>query len=243
MSRRTLLITGASSGIGAATARLAAADHDLALHFNAGRAGAEEVAAAARASGARVTLHRADLGDPAAVDTLFAGFDADHDRLDGLVNNAGIVDDAMPVTEFTAARVTRMMAVNLVSPILVAGRAARRMQAGGAIVNVSSAAARFGSPGQYVDYAASKGGLEVFSKGLAQELAPKGIRVTAIRPGIIATPIHAKGGQPDRVDRLGPTVPMGRAGTPQEVARAILWLLSDEASYVTDTVLDVSGGR
>ncbi|CTQ50396.1 SDR family oxidoreductase [Jannaschia donghaensis] len=243
MTRKTLLITGASSGIGAATARMAADNHDLALHFNGNVDGAEKSAQAARDRGARVTLIRTDLSDPDNVADLFAAFDRDHDRLDGLVNNAGIVDVAAKVSDFTAARVARMVAINLTSPILVAGQAARRMKRGAAIVNVSSAAARFGSPNQYVDYAATKGGLEVFSKGLAQELAPDGIRVTAVRPGIIQTPIHGKGGQPDRVDRLAPQVPMGRAGTAEEVARAILWLLSDQASYVTDSILDVSGGR
>ncbi|MEM9796585.1 MAG: SDR family oxidoreductase [Pseudomonadota bacterium] len=243
MTRKTLLITGASSGIGAATALLAATDHDLALHWNTNATGVDETAEACRAAGARVTLHQADLGDPSCVPVLFDQFDAEHARLDGLVNNAGVVDQAAPVTAFTPARVARMVTINLTSPILVAGQAARRMKNGGAIVNVSSAAARLGSPNQYVDYAATKGGLEVFSKGLAQELAPKGIRVNAVRPGIIATPIHGKGGEPDRVDRLGPSVPMGRSGTAEEVARAILWLLSNHASYVTDTVLDVSGGR
>lgn len=243
MTRKTLLITGASSGIGAATARLAAQDHDLALHYNANNAGAEEVAAAARDLGATVTLIRADLSDPENVADLFAQFDAAHGTLDKLVNNAGVVDVAARITDFTAQRVARMVAINLTSPILVAGQAAKRMKPGSAIVNVSSAAARFGSPGQFADYAATKGGLEVFSKGLAQELAADDIRVTAVRPGIIQTPIHGKGGQADRVDRLGPSVPMGRAGTAEEVARAILWLLSDQASYVTDSILDVSGGR
>ena len=240
MTRPTLLITGASSGIGAATGRRAAPDWDLALHYNANLTGAEE---AARAAGARVTLISTDLSDPANVAALFAAFDRDHAALDGLVNNAGVVDIAARVTDFTPERVARMVAINLTAPMLVAGQAARRMTRGSAIVNVSSAAARFGSPGQYVDYAATKGGLEVFSKGLAQELAADGIRVNAVRPGIIETPIHAKGGQPDRVNRLAPMVPMGRAGTADEVARAILWLLSDQASYVTDTVMDVSGGR
>ncbi|UWQ16480.1 SDR family oxidoreductase [Jannaschia sp. M317] len=243
MTRKTLLITGASSGIGAATAVMAASDHDLALHYNGNRAGVEATALAARARGARVSLLRSDLSDPETVTDLFAQFDAAHDRLDGLVNNAGVLDRAQPVTEFTAARVARIVAVNLTSPMLVAGQAARRMHEGAAIVNISSVAAKFGSPNQYVDYAATKGGLEVFSKGLAQELAPRGIRVTAVRPGIIATDIHAKGGEPDRVDRLAPSLPMRRAGTADEVARAVLWLLSDHASYVTDSVLDVSGGR
>ncbi|WP_371153301.1 SDR family oxidoreductase [Jannaschia sp. 2305UL9-9] len=243
MTRKTLLITGASSGIGAATAVLAAPDHDLALHFNSNAKGMNETAEAARAAGARVTIHQTDLSDPHQVAALFDDFDRQHQRLDGLVNNAGIVDAPMDVSDFTPERVMRMVAINLTSPILVAGQAARRMADGAAIVNISSAAARFGSPGQYVDYAATKGGLEVFSKGLAQELAPKGIRVTAIRPGIIATPIHGKGGDAERVDRLAPQIPMRRAGQAEEVARAILWLLSDQASYVTDTVLDVSGGR
>lgn len=243
MARKTLLITGASSGIGAATARLAAVDHDLALHWNTNATGVEAVAQEARAAGANVTLHQADLSDPENVAVLFAKFDAAHDRLDGLVNNAGVVDVAARVADFTPDRVARMVAINLTSPILVAGQAARRMSKGAAIVNISSAAAKFGSPNQYADYAATKGGLEVFSKGLAQELAPQGIRVNALRPGIIETPIHGKGGEADRVDRLGPTVPMGRAGTAEEVARAILWLLSDHAAYVTDTVLDVTGGR
>jgi glucose 1-dehydrogenase len=243
MARRTLLITGGSSGIGAATALMAAADHDLALHWNTNAVGVDETAEACREAGARVTTHRADLGDPTCVDALFEEFDAEHERLDGLVNNAGVVDRAARVAEFDAARVMRMIAVNLTSPILVAGQAARRMGRGAAIVNVSSAAAKFGSPGEYVDYAATKGGLEVFSKGLSKELAPQGIRVNAIRPGVIATPIHGKGGAPDRVDRLAPSVPMGRSGTAEEVARAILWLLSDHAGYVTDSVLDVSGGR
>ena len=243
MARKVLLVTGASSGIGAAVARLAAADHDLALHFNRDVAGMEAVAAACHEDGAAVSLHRADLSEPARVDPLFAEIDAAHGRLDRLVNNAGVVDAAAEVADFTAERVARMVAINLTSPMLVASRAVRRMGTGGAIVNVSSAAAKHGSAGQYVDYAATKGGLEVFSKGLAHEVAARGIRVNAVRPGIIDTPIHAKGGQPDRVERLGATVPMRRPGTAEEVARAILWLLSDHASYVTDTVLDVSGGR
>ena len=243
MARKVMLITGASSGIGAATARLAAPAHDLALHYNTNLAGAERVAAACRDCGARVTIHQADFADPASVAPLFTSFDAVHQRLDRLVNNAGVVDQAARVEDYTSERIVRMVTVNLAAPILVSGAAVRRMGAGGAIVHVSSAAARFGSPGQYVDYAATKGGLEVFSKGLAQEVAGRGIRVAAVRPGIIETPIHAKGGQPDRSDRLGPTVPLGRPGTAEEVAKAILWLLSDEASYVTDAVLDVAGGR
>jgi glucose 1-dehydrogenase len=243
MARRTLLITGSSSGIGAATAMMASTDHDLALHYNSNAAGMDETAEACRAQGARVTVHRADLEDPTAVAGLFEGFDAEHGRLDGLVNNAGIVAEAAPATEFTAERVARMVAVNLTSPILVAGQAARRMGEGGSIVNVSSAAARIGSPNQYADYAATKGGIDTFTKGLAQELAPRGIRVAGVRPGVIATSLHAKGGDAERADRLAPMIPMGRSGTAVEVARVILWLLSPHASYVTDTIVDVAGGR
>lgn len=243
MTRPRLLITGASSGIGAATARMAATTWDLVLHYHSNLVGAENTAQTARDAGAKVTLVCADLSEPANVTGLFEAIDRDHDGLEGLVNNAGVVDVAASVVDFTPARLNRMVAINLTSPMLVAGQAARRMKRGAAIVNVSSAAARLGSPGQYADYAATKGGLEVFSKGLAQEVAAEGIRVNAVRPGIIETPIHAKGGQPYRVDRLAPGVPMGRAGTAEEVAQAILWLLSDQASYVTDTIMDVSGGR
>jgi glucose 1-dehydrogenase len=243
MARRTLLITGASSGIGAATALLAATDHDLALHYNRNAEGVEATAESCREQGARVTIHRADLADPGCVPALFEGLDREHARLDGLVNNAGIVAEAAPVSEFTPERVTRMVAVNLCSPILVAGQAARRMGPGGAIVNVSSVAARIGSPNEYADYAAAKGGIDSFTKGLAQELAPRDIRVVAVRPGIIATGIHGKGGDAERADRLAPSVPMGRSGTAVEVARVILWLMSPHASYVTDTIVDVAGGR
>ena len=241
--RKVMLITGASSGIGAATAALAAPDHDLALHYNANADGMAQVARTCREAGARVTTHRADLGDPSQVAALFASFDADHERLDALVNNAGMVDRPAAVEDYDPGRVARIVAVNLTAPILVAGQAVRRMRDGGAIVNVSSAAAKHGAPGQSVDYAAAKAGLEVFAKGLALEVAGRGIRVATVRPGIVATPIHAKGGQPDRAERLAPTIPMGRPGEAAEVARAILWLLSPEASYVTDAVLDVSGGR
>lgn len=247
--RPVLLITGASAGIGAATARLAATrGWDLAIHYNRDRAGAEAVARDAEASGARTTLLQADMADPAAIPALFAAFDAAFPRLDGLVNNAGIIAPTARVDEFDAARVARLMAVNVTAPILVAGSAVRRMSSrhgghGGSIVNVSSGAARLGSPGLYVDYAASKGALESFTTGLALEVAEEGIRVNAIRPGIIATEIHAKAGLTDRLDKAAAQLPMKRVGRAEEVAEGILWLLSDAASYTTGTFLDVTGGR
>ncbi|ABV92964.1 short-chain dehydrogenase/reductase SDR [Dinoroseobacter shibae DFL 12 = DSM 16493] len=245
----TLLITGASAGIGAACARLAARPGlHLALHYNRDAAGAQAVAEAARAEGAGTTCLQADLGDPDQIDALFARLDADCPPLTGLINNAGIVDVTARVDEMDAARLSRMFQVNVIGAILVAGSAVGRMSTrhggtGGAIVNVSSAAARLGSPGQYVDYAASKGAIDTFTRGLALEVAGEGLRVNAVRPGIIETGIHARGGLPDRARDLAPTVPLARPGTPEEVARAILHLLSDEASYTTGAILDISGGR
>jgi glucose 1-dehydrogenase len=248
MTRPVLLITGASSGIGAATARLAAPDWDLALGYNSNRDGVEAVADTCRGAGARVLIHQGDLSRPEAVESMFAAVDAAFGRLDGLVNNAGIVHRAQRVDEYDAARVERLVATNLTGPILVAGAAVRRMStrhggAGGGIVNISSVAARLTAPGQYVDYAATKGAIDVLTKGLALEVAGEGIRVNAIRPGIIETPIHGKGGDAERVERLAPQIPMGRPGSAEEVARAVLWLLSEAASYVTGDVMDVTGGR
>ncbi len=248
MTRPVLLITGASTGIGAATAKLAAPDWDLMLTYRSSDAAMEEVAAACRKSGARVETWRGDLAESGAVDGLFIALDEAFDRLDGLVNNAGIVDEAQNVADYSHARVERMMATNVTAPILVAGAAVRRMATGlggdgGGIVNVSSAAARLASPGQYVDYAASKAAIDTFTRGLSMEVAGDGIRVNAVRPGLIETPIHAKGGIPDRIAQIGPQVPAGRAGSADEVAETILWLLSGKASYVTGALLDVSGGR
>ena len=244
--RKTCLITGASAGIGAATARKAAAQgYDLALNYRSDRAGAEAVARDCEAAGARVILCPADVADPTAIDTMFATIDAGFDRLDALVNNAGVVDQPARVTEMTHDRLRRMFDLNVIGAMLVAGQAVTRMQAqgAGAIVNVSSAAARLGSANQYVDYAASKAAIDIFTKGLADEVAAQGIRVNAIRPGLIETESHAKGGQPDRARRLAHMVPMQRTGSAEEVADAILYLLSDAASYVTGAFLDVSGGR
>lgn len=245
--RPTLLITGASAGIGAATARLAATrGYDLALNYRQDRAGAEAVAEAARDAGAQVILCPGDVADPEDIRRIYARVDEGFARLDGLVNNAGIVDHAARVTDLTHARLRRMFDVNVIGAILVAKEAVVRMLAhgqGGAIVNLSSAAARLGSANQYVDYAASKAAIDIFTKGLADEVAAEGIRVNALRPGLIETAIHAKGGEPDRAQRLAPGVPMRRTGTATEVAEAVLFLLSDAASYITGTTLDVSGGR
>ena len=245
--RKTLLITGASAGIGAATARMAAdAGYDLALNYHSNPTGAEAVADTARAAGARVILCPGDVADPAAIAAIYARIDKDFGRLDALVNNAGVVDLIARVTDFTHARLRRMFDINVIGAILVAKEAVLRMQAqgtGGVIVNVSSIAAKLGAANSFVDYAASKGAIDTFTKGLSDEVAPDGIRVNAVRPGIIETDIHAKSGAPERVAEIGPTAPMRRSGSAEEVADAILYLLSDRASFVTGTTLDVSGGR
>ena len=240
MTRKLCLITGASAGIGAACARLAArAGYDLVLNYNTDRAGAETVAADARAAGAQARIVQADVGDPAAIAAMFDGIG----HLDALINNAGIVGQTARLTDMDHARLRRMFDVNVIGAMLVAKEAVLRMGTGGVIVNVSSAAARLGSGNQYVDYAASKAAIDTFTKGLSDEVAAQGIRVLSVRPGIIDTAIHAKGGEPDRARRLAPMVPMKRMGTADEVAQAILWLMSDGASYVTGTTLDVTGGR
>jgi NAD(P)-dependent dehydrogenase (short-subunit alcohol dehydrogenase family) len=247
--RKTLLVTGASAGIGAAVARLAAGrGYDLALGYRSDLKGAEAIADEAEALGARVVLLGADLSDPAGIRHLFASLDAAFPRLDGLVNNAGVVDQPQRIDHFTPERLRRMFDTNLMGPFLIAGEAVRRMSAknggpGGVIVNISSAAARLGSANQYADYAAAKAGVDILTKALSDEVAAEGIRVAGIRPGLILTDIHAKGGEPGRAERLAHLVPMQRPGTAEEVAEAVLWLLSDAASYVTGTTLDVSGGR
>lgn len=246
--RPTLLVTGASSGIGAAVARMAGArGYDVGIGYRTDRAGAEAVAQDVSEAGGRAALLAGDVSDPAALDAIFAGFDAAFGPMDGFVNNAGIVDVASPVEAMDATRLTRMFATNLTAAFLAAGAAVRRMGThhggrGGVIVNISSKAALLASANQYVDYAASKAGIDILTKGLSDEVAGHGIRVVGIRPGIIDTAIHAKGGEPDRASRLGSSVPIGRMGTPEEVAEAVLWALSDAASYVTGTTFDVAGG-
>ena len=243
------VITGASRGIGRATALLAAErGYDVCVNYVRDRRAADEVVAAIERVGRQAVAVAADVSRETDVVRMFAEVEQRLGRIDALVNNAGVLEQQMRVSEMTAERLVRVLGVNVVGPFLCAREAVRRMStrrggAGGAIVNVSSAASRIGSAGEYVDYAASKGGLETMTLGLAREVAEEGIRVNAVRAGHIYTSIHASGGDPGRVDRLKDTIPMKRGGDPLEVARAILWLLSDDASYVTGTFLDVTGGR
>lgn len=244
-----VLITGASRGIGAATALLAARQgYAVAVNYSANSLAADEVVRQIRQAGGQAMAVQADVAVEAQVMAMFEKIDAKFGRLSALVNNAGVVDQTTRVDAITLDRLQRMFGVNVFGSFLCAREAVRRMStrhggAGGAIVNVSSAAARLGSPGQYVDYAAAKGAIDTFTVGLAKEVAAEGIRVNAVRPGIIATDIHASGGLPDRVRDLAPQVPMQRAGTAQEVAEAIVWLLGEGASYTTGALLDVAGGR
>jgi NAD(P)-dependent dehydrogenase (short-subunit alcohol dehydrogenase family) len=248
-SDRLLLITGGSRGIGAAVARqAAAAGWHVAINFTRDAAAAETVAADVRAAGRRAWTVQADVADEAQVEAMFARLDAEAPRLAGLVNNAGVVDRAQRLDQMDLARWQRMFGINVIGTLLCARAAVLRMSSlhggrGGSIVNLSSVAARLGAPGQYLDYAASKGAIDTFTVGLARELATEGVRVNAVRPGIIDTDIHASGGQPDRARELSPIIPMQRPGSADEVASAIVWLLSDGASYTTGALLDVTGGR
>ena len=244
-----MLVTGASRGIGAATARLAGeCGYRVLVNYANDAAAAELVVTDITADGGEAFALRADIADEDAVLAMYGELDDRFGRLDVLVNNAGVVDAAERLEDMTAERLHRMFDINVIGSMLCAREAVRRMTpdnggAGGAIVNLSSASARIGSPAQYIDYAAAKGAIDTFTMALAKEVAGDRIRVNAVRPGIIDTEIHASGGDPDRVARLGAGLPMGRAGTAEEVARAILWLASDAASYTTGAVIDVSGGR
>ena len=246
---KILLVTGGSRGIGAATAlRAARAGWDVAVNYTRDAVAAQAVAEGVRAAGRRALVVQADVAEESEVLAMFAAVDQGLGRLTGLVNNAGVVDLPARVDEMSVARLQRMWAINLTGSFVCAREALRRMSRrhggpGGAIVNLSSAAARLGSPAQYVDYAASKAGIDIFTLGLAREVATEGVRVNAVRPGIIDTDIHASGGLPDRARQMAPQVPMQRAGSADEVAAAIVWLLSDDASYTTGTVVDVTGGR
>lgn len=244
-----MLVTGASRGIGAATARLAATrGYAVIVNFFRSAGPALQLVHEVESEGGRAIAVGADASREEGILQLFSRVDAEFGRLDALVNNAGILETQSPVMDMSADRLQRVMTTNVLGPILCCREAARRMARsrggqGGAIVNVSSVAARTGAPHEYVDYAASKGAIDSLTLGLSKELAPEGIRVNAVRPGFIATDIHASGGEPDRVARLAPSIPMQRGGQALEVANAILWLLSAEASYTTGALLDVAGGR
>lgn len=249
MPATTLLITGASRGIGAATARLAAArGFDIAVNYANDAAAATALVAELRAGGRRAIACRADVADEAAVRSMFDRVDAELPPLAGLVNSAGIVGPKARLDEMEPERWRRMFDVNVLGTLLCSQLALRRMStrhggAGGAIVNLSSMAATLGSPSMYVDYAASKGAIDSFTVGLARELAAEGVRVNGVRPGIIDTEIHAASGDAGRAQASAPIIPMRRPGRADEVAAAIVWLLSDEASYTTGAIIDVSGGR
>ncbi len=246
---KVLLVTGGGRGIGAATALLAAQrGYAIAVNYTSNSLAADEVVRQIRAGGGTAMAVRADVANEAQVLAMFQQVDAKLGRLTALANNAGVVDTAQRVDEQSLARWQRMFEINVFGTMLCAREAVRRMSTrhggtGGAIVNVSSVASVHGAAGQYVDYAAAKGAVDVFTLGLAREVATEGIRVNAVRPGIVDTEIHASGGQPGRAQRLAPQIPMQRPGTAQEIAHAIVWLLSDEASYATGSILDVTGGR
>ena len=245
----TMIVTGGSRGIGAATVRLAAErGYAVCVNYLAARDAAERAVRAIVERGGRAAAVQADVSVESDVVRLFEETTAALGPVTALVNNAATLETQMRVDAMDAARMARIFAVNAIGPMLCAREAVRRMSTrfgggGGAIVNVSSVAAKYGSAGEYVDYAASKGAIETFTVGLAREVAEEGIRVNGVRPGFIYTEMHAKGGEPARVDRVKKLVPMQRGGQAEEVARAILWLASEEASYVTGTILDVTGGR
>lgn len=246
---KILIITGGSRGIGAATARLAAADgYAVCISYLRNKPAADVVVQEIAKAGGKAIAVAADVAVEADVVRLFETVDAQLGRVTALVNNAGILERHMRVEEMDAGRLSRVLAANVIGSFLCAREAVKRMStrhggSGGAIVNLSSVASTLGSPNEYVDYAASKGAIDTFTLGLAKEVAAEGIRVNAVRPGVIYTDIHADGGEPGRVDRVKSAVPMLRGGQPEEVAKAILWLLSDEASYSTGAILDVTGGR
>jgi NAD(P)-dependent dehydrogenase (short-subunit alcohol dehydrogenase family) len=244
-----MLITGASRGIGAATARLAARQgYALCLNFHQREDAANQVLEQVRAAGVPAITVKADVADESQVLQMFEVIDREFGRLDVLVNNAGMLEQQMRLEQMDAARWMRVLGANVIGSFLCAREATKRMSTkhggqGGSIINLSSIAARLGAPGEYIDYAAAKGAIDSMTVGLAREVAGEGIRVNAVRPGVIHTEIHASGGEPDRIERVKASVPMGRGGQAEEIAEAILWLASEQASYTTGALLDVSGGR
>ncbi|NKI69013.1 SDR family oxidoreductase [Collimonas pratensis] len=249
MSKPVMIVTGGSRGIGAATALLAAErGYAVCVNYLHNRSAAEAVVAAICDAGGEALALAGDVAVEADVMALFQSVDSQLGKVTALVNNAGILERQMRVEEMDVARLQRVLNTNVIGSFLCAREAVRRMStrfggSGGAIVNLSSMAAKLGGPGEYVDYAASKGAIDAMTVGLAKEVADQGIRVNAVRPGVIYTEIHASGGEPGRVERVKDSVPMRRGGSAEEVACAVLWLLSEEASYCTGTFIDVSGGR
>ncbi|MFE4111884.1 SDR family oxidoreductase [Kosakonia sp. YIM B13611] len=243
------LVTGGSRGIGRATALLLAQEgYTVAVNYHTNKPAADDVVAKITAQGGHAFPVQADISDEAQVQTMFARLDSEPQPLTALVNNAGILFQQSRVEQLSAERINRVLATNVTGYFLCCREAVKRMFTqhgghGGAIVNVSSAAARLGSPGEYVDYAASKGAVDTLTTGLALEVAANGIRVNGVRPGFIYTEMHASGGEPGRVDRVSSAIPMRGGGQPEEVAQGIVWLLSDKASYVTGSFLDLAGGR
>ncbi|WP_433690837.1 SDR family oxidoreductase [Kosakonia cowanii] len=243
------LVSGASRGIGRATARLLAQEgYTVAVNYHRQRDVADEVVTAIQALGGKAFAVQADISDESQVEAMFARIDEEGLPLTALVNNAGILFQQSRVEALSAARINQVLATNVTGYFICCREAVKRMSTqyggqGGAIVNVSSAAARLGSPGEYVDYAASKGAVDSLTTGLSLEVAASGIRVNGVRPGFIYTEMHASGGEPGRVDRVSSAIPMQRGGQPEEVAQAIAWLLSDKASYVTGSFIDLAGGK
>jgi len=246
---KVIVITGGSRGIGAATARLAATHgYAVCVNYLKNQSAADAIVNEIKSKGGHAISIAANVALEADVANLFKMVDKQLGAVTALVNNAGILETQMRIESMDAARLNRIFATNIVGYFLCAREGIKRMStqyggSGGAIVNVSSAASRLGSPGEYVDYAASKGAVDTLTIGLSKEVADEGIRVNAVRPGFIYTDIHASGGEPGRVDRIKDSIPMKRGGHPEEVANAVMWLLSDEASYITGTFIDLSGGR